>query len=165
MARGRSRNRQIDEVNWHGFVALSGTLSVGSVAINLISASLGSFTVMRTRGSLVCNIQGASAPVKLVQIAVGFWIVPEGTGTTVLASPISDPNADWFYYETFCVGYDEQVTDVIKSDIESYRSVIDSKAMRRSPSDTEVQCVFENATIDGADAAECTVVGRILLGN
>ncbi len=106
---------------------------------------------MRTRGMITCFADGLLAPGGAALITVGIWIVPEGTAATVLADPRSDENADWFYYSTFAIAYEEHVTDVIHNPVVSgYREVIDSKAMRISDSDTEVQMVVVNTTITSA---------------
>jgi len=123
-------------------------------------------TIMRTRGQLMASIDGASAPGKAVRVGIGFVIVPEGTGSTVLWAPLTDPNAPWFFYSTFVLGYEEMVTDVVDvPGLSSYRETIDSKAMRKGPPDTEVQVVFENATILSASSVNLFVQGRFLLGN
>ena len=80
-------------------------------------------------------------------------------------SPIADATAPWFYYSTFALGYEEMVTDVVDvPGITSYRETIDVKAMRRLRPQEEVQCVFENTTIDGAAAVNVSVFGRFLMG-
>ena len=163
--RGRSGGRVIDTIHWEGFAGGSLALAAGTSAINLISSSTLPFTIMRTRGNLIGFVDSASTPGSLAEIGVGFILVPEGTSTTVLWSPITDPNAPWFYYTRFVIGQEELVTDVIEvATLTGYREVIDSKAMRRVAPDTEVQVVFENATIGGAEDANVFVSGRILFG-
>ncbi len=162
----RSRSRKIDNLRWLGFSGTFSALSAGTAAINVLTASTMKDTVMRTRGTLVAHIDGAAAPAKLVLISLGLIIVPEGTGTTVLWSPFTDANAPWFWHTTFAIGYEEMVTDVIDIPVLSaYREVIDSKAMRKGPPDTEVQLVIENTTLNGAVTVQAAVYGRILLGN
>jgi len=161
------RQKKIDEVSWHGVIGIGAAITSGTpAAINLISAQLTAFTVMRTRGQLSAYFNGPLASTgQKVQIAMGIHLVPEGTGTTVLQSPIADPNANWFVYETFVLAYEEYVVDVIAEQVVSgFRKEIDGKAMRRIHSDTEVQVVFENATIETAAPVNVEFVGRILLG-
>ena len=106
-----------------------------------------------------------SAPGVAAIISVGMIVVPEGTGTTVLQSPFTDGNADWFWFTQFMIGYEEMVTDVVDVPaLSGYREVIDSKAMRIGNPDTEIQCVFENTTISGAASVNCHLAGRFLLG-
>jgi len=122
---------------------------------------------MRTRGQLAAYVDGLEAPAVAALITVGMWIVPEGTGTTVLAggNPFDDPNADWFYYSQFLLGYEEYVADVIDSPgVSSYREVIDSKAMRIGNPDTEIQLVIDNETISGSLSVNVHLAGRFLLG-
>ncbi len=161
----RSRTKKIDTLRWVGFSASSLALSAGSTAVTLISASTFPDTIMRTRGNLSAYLDSTSAPGGLIQVGVGFIVVPEGTGTTVTWSPLLDPNAPWFYYTRFSLGYEEMVTDVIDiPGMTSYRETIDSKAMRRSAPDTEVQVVFEQGTLLNADGCNIVVEGRVLLG-
>ncbi len=169
MARRGSRSRGgkvIDNVHWLPFIGVSLAQAAGSAAISLVSTALTPFTIMRTRGTLVASIDGAGAPGGLVQVGVGMIVVPEGTGGTVLQSPINDANADWFWYETFVLGYEEMVTDVVDvPGITSFRATIDSKAMRRMLSDTEIQLVIEQATLATSRSVNVAVAGRVLLGN
>ncbi len=162
----RSRSRKIDNLRWLGFNTTFAALSAGAVATTALAASQLPDTVMRTRGSIAAYLDSVSAPGGLVRVGVGLIVVPEGTGSTVLWSPLTDRNAPWFWYTVFTLGYEEMVADVIDvPGMTSYREAIDSKAMRRSPPDTEIQCVAENATILNADGVNVTVDGRILLGN
>ncbi len=161
----RSRSKKIDTLRWIGFRSGAAGLSAGTVAANLLSASTFPDTIMRTRGNLIAYLDGAGAPGETIDVGVGFIIVPEGTSTTVLWSPISDPNAPWFWYERFVLGHEELVVDVVDiPGISSFRSVIDSKAMRRGPPDTEVQLVIEQGTIESAGSINLQVSGRILVG-
>jgi len=150
--------------HWTGFssttVAL--TFGAGTVAATLLAAQHDRETLIRTRGQLYCGIDTASAPGKLVRIGVGMALVPEGTGSTVLWSPLADADAPWFWYTSFLVGYEEMVTDQIQvPGLSSYREVIDSKAMRRVRNQ-EIQLVFENATIASASAVDVFLTGRFL---
>ena len=168
MARRRvSRGgKKIDIVRWLGFQASSLGLTVGSTGVQLSTAGQIPETIMRTRGQLFGYLDGLPAAGDLVDVAAALHIVPEGTGTTVLQSPITDPNADWFWYTRFAIGYEEYVTDVIDSPVlGGYREMIDSKAMRRAPGDSELQAVFENATIGTAQAINVGIAGRFLLGS
>jgi len=121
---------------------------------------------MRTRGNLVCWIDGLEAPAVSIIVSVGMHVVPEGTGTTVLTEPFADENADWFYYNEFVIGYEESVTDVIAvQGLPIFREVIDVKAMRIAVPDTEVQLVVTNTTLNGAASLNITLSGRFLLGS
>ena len=165
MARNRGV-KKIDNLSWLPFSAAQLAFGAGAAAINIVSAGILPQTIMRWRGNLFAGIDVLSGPGKLIQLAVGFILVPEGTGTTVLWSPITDVNAPWMYYETFLIGYEEGVTDVIDyPGYSTFRSVIDGKAMRRLRADVEVQAVFENATIGTGGAANIGVFGRVLMGN
>ena len=169
MARRGSRSRGekvIDNVFWAGGTTSAFTLAAGSVAVNALVSSAQPFTLLRMRGNLVAFLDGASAPGKAVIIGVGLRMVPEGTGSTVLSAPLTDDEASWIYYSTFVLGYEEMVTDVIDvPGISSFREIIDNKAMRRVKPDTELQFVFENATLATAAAVNIAISCRFLLGN
>ena len=120
---------------------------------------------MRTRGRWTAYLDGASAPGLAVLVSVGMIVVPEGTGTTVLQSPFTDPNANWFFYDEALVGYEESVNDVIDiPGLAIFRGEIDTKAMRIAVPDTEVQFVIEATTVSGAKTLNVHAHGRMLLG-
>ena len=158
--------RRTDPVNrhWSGFATTNafGALNAGTAAITLVNAAHDRETIMRTRGELLAFVDALGAPGRLCSVAVGFALVPEGTGTTVLWSPFTDSDAPWFYYESFHLGYEEMVTDVIDVPMVSgFRKTIDSKAMRRMRNQ-EVQMVVENTTIASACAVQVHAIGRFL---
>ncbi len=165
MARGRRRGgKKIDFLRWIGANDTFDAQSAGSAAKNFFSQTL-PLTIMRTRGELICYVDGVSAPGALVEIGVGLIVVPEGSSTTVTVSPLTDPEADWFYYSRFHIGYEEMVTDVIAvQTIQGYREVVDNKAMRRMGSTEEVQVVVENITRQTAEAVNISLGLRLLLG-
>ena len=157
-------NRRSTPVNrhWTGFNGTTLALGAGTSGVTLQAAQYDRETLMRTRGNLVAYTDAIPTDPSLAIIAVGFCIVPEGTGTTVLWSPFNDADAPWFYYEVFSLGYEEPVADVIQIvTLSGFRSVIDSKAMRRIRN-SEVQMVVENATIAGAVTLNLSVTGRLL---
>ncbi len=164
----RSRSKKIDNLRWIGYSVVSNAQAAGAIGIAAISATSTPDTIMRTRGTLMCLLDGVNAPGVGAVVGIGMAVVPEGTGSTVLWSPLSDRNAPWFFYDIFTLAYEEAVVDAVAYQGASvYRAVMDSKAMRRSPPDTEVQVVFEQATTSGLAAAEinATVQGRVLVGN
>ena len=168
MARGSRRggNKVIDNVRWLGSIGTAFGQAAGSLAVNMASATTTWDTIMRTRGNILSVLDGVPDPGDFVDVGVGLIIVPEGTGTTVLQSPITDTNADWFWYERFAVGYEESGAAVeFGGGMSVYRQVIDSKAMRRGHPDTEIQLVIEQATLGTASAINTVVSLRFLLGN
>ncbi len=160
------RSKKIDFVHWTRFSGSSLAQSAAtSVGVMVSAAQHLPETILRTRGSLLAFIDAQSAPGVLMRCAVGLVLVPEGTGSTVLWSPVTDGDAPWFYWSAFQLGYEEMVTDVISvQGIDSYREVIDSKAMRKSTQSTEIQVVFETVTLGSAAAVNFVVEGRILTG-
>ena len=121
-------------------------------------------TWLRFRGSHLCYVDGVSAPGKLCSIGVGLILVPEGTGSSVLWSPITDGDAPWIWVSYFEVGYEESVIDVVDMPgVTTFRETIDNKAMRIIRNQ-EVQVVLENATINGATAVNWSMFGRAFSG-
>ena len=161
-----SPRRRSEPVNrhWTGFASgvTLAAFSAGTIAKTLLAAQHDRETILRIRGSLMCYIDAAAAPGILVEVAVGFILVPEGTGTTVLWSPATDADAPWMYYTSFLLGYEEMVTDVVDvPSLSGYREVIDSKAMRRVRNQ-ELQVVVENTSVLSAKTVNLFVTGRIL---
>ena len=166
MARPRGRGARLSR-RWIGFSTGSSlfTQAAGTAGVLLATATTLRDTVMRTRGNLCCTLDGVATEGSSALISLGLIIVPEGTGTTVLQSPFTDANADWFWYTQFAIMYDEPITDVLQAFGGSgYREAIDSKAMRISNPDTEVQLVMENTTVNVAVTVNVQVAGRFLLG-
>ena len=163
MARRRG-NRKIDFVHWtYGSFTFLAT-QAGIAAVNVFPAAHDPETLLRIRGNVLGFIDGASAPAKHISVGVGLIVVPEGTGTTALWSPIQDGDAPWLWVTYFELAYEEMVTDVIAAQVAmAYRESIDNKAMRILRN-SEIQCVMENATINGAAAANVTGSFRALAG-
>ncbi len=155
---------KIENLRWggatHTFVR-----DAGSAAQTMITAADTKDTIMRIRGELLCYVDAPSAPAKLAQIGIGALVMPEGQGTTVTSSPISDSSAPWLFYETFAIGYEEMVTDVVDvPGCSSFRKTIDVKAMRILRPDRELQLVVENVTLLSALTVNLNFSFRLLLG-
>ncbi len=156
---------KIQNLRWIGGRQSFAALSAGTSATTFITAAATTDTIMRIRGEVVGYIDGASAPVKWIEIGLGCILMPAGQGTTVVLSPITDPDAPWLFYERFTLGFEEMVTDVIDvPGITTFRADVDVKAMRILRPETEVQIVVENATIGGAGSANVALSSRVLLG-
>ena len=157
----RQRSNPVNR-HWSGFSVNALALAAGAVGSTAVAAQHDRETIMRTRGSLLGWFDATPDAGDIVQISAGLILVPEGTGSTVLWSPLSDSDAPWFYYTTFFLGYDEPVVDVIDiPGASSYRETVDSKAMRRVRNQ-EVQFVVENTTIGSAEAINVVMGGRFL---
>ncbi len=157
--------KKIDTVHWTygSFDALA--LAAGTIAVNAFPAQHLPETLLRTRGEVMVYAQGLDAPGVVASLGVGMIQVPEGTGTTVLWSPITDGDAPWIWVDYFIIGYEEKVTDVIAvQELQGARRVIDSKGMRKLRN-TELQVVFENASISGALPISTAGQMRILSGS
>ncbi len=166
MAR-RHGAKKIAFTSWLNFQLNANGLAVGGTAASTaFIAGAQASTLMRTRGNLVAWYDGVQAPGTSTRVAVGLIVMPEGQGTTVVSSPVTDPNAPWFYYSIFTLGYEETVVDTIDiPGLTSYRETIDSKAMRIIRADREVQFVVETASVIGAGSAvNVAMDGRALVG-
>jgi len=161
------RGKKIDTVHWSGFTGVATALSAGTLGIIVATGLHTPETILRTRGTVVATLDGAQPPGVGVNIGIGMHLVQQGVGSGVSTSPLTDPDANWFFYTSFALLYEEMVIDVISAQIASaYREVIDSKAMRKLPQSTDVQMVIENATITGllAGTVNVFVDGRVLSG-
>jgi len=164
MAR-RGITKKISHVRWKALTGIAANLSVGSAGIVALAATEFAETVMRTRGELLVWLDAVQSPGSWVRWGFGLVCVPEGTGTTVIWSPLTDANAPWFAYASGHLAYEEYVTDVVAAQqVQAHRRIIDSKAMRKCPPDMEVQAVFENVTVGNASDINFAFVGRLLMG-
>ncbi len=158
--------KKIDSVRWIGFTTSSTFLSVaaGTQAVLVTSAGIVPETLLRIRGNWACWPDGTGAPGRAAIITIGIAQVPEGTGTTVLWSPFTDPEAPWIYYDEVVLAQEEVVADNIAAQsVLSYRRMIDNKAMRKLRN-REIQIVVENTTIAAALPVDIYVGGRMLFG-
>ena len=166
MAHSRGRHeKKIDTVHWTYGSFTSGSFAAGTSAVNVNPAQHLPETLLRIRGEWTGFLDGAGAPTRHVAVGVGLIQVPEGTGSTVLWSPITDGDAPWIWVDYAILAQEEMVIDVIAvQELLGVRRVIDSKAMRKMRN-TELQCVFENATIDTASAVNIDGQVRVLAGS
>ena len=156
--------KKIDMVHWtYGSFSAAG-LSAGTVAETVYAAQHLPETILRTRGEIVVYGDGALGSGLSCAVGVGLILVPEGTGTTVLWSPITDGDAPWVWVDYFAIGNEESVTDVVNSPVLiAARRVIDSKAMRKVRN-RELQAVTENATVQTGLAINMIANVRQLAG-
>ena len=161
MSPRRRSGKKIDFVHW---TYSSGTneMGAGTAALTLFPAEHEPQTLLRIRGNFRANGLGGLTGSIGAFCGVGVILVPEGTGSTVLWSPISDGDAPWIWVDVFSLSYEEPVLDTIAiTDV--YRSVIDNKAMRITRNQ-EVQLVFENVTNEGAMTVSFNYQARHLTG-
>ncbi len=171
MANGRRARsgfaKKIDTVHWTygSFDSLSS--AAGIVAVNVMSAQHLPETLLRIRGEWMAQFTGPLAPNAGIAVTVGLILVPEGTGTTALWSPVTDGDAPWIWWDVFHLIYREFVVDVVQAvQASSARRVLDSKAMRKIRN-TELQFVVERAVIGGLSDVNTDVAGslRVLAGS
>ncbi len=167
MARGR-RDRlapKIQNLRWSGATFSFLAQSAGSTAQVFVTSASTTDTIMRIRGELLANFDATLASGRGIDVAIGAIVMPEGQGTTVVSSPISDEDAPWLFYERFALAYEEYVTDVISAQGAAvFRKTIDVKVMRILRPDRMMQLVVEQATVDGAAALNLRFSARILIG-
>ena len=146
MPRRRS-GKKIDFLHWTPGSFSFGSQGAGASGVTVQAAQHLPETLMRTRGSWSCKLEGTQTGGQGVLVSIGTILVPEGTGTTVLWSPFTDGDAPWIWYDSMVLFYEEYVTDVIwSSNVTDGMRVIDSKSMRVNKN-MELQCVVENTTL------------------
>ncbi len=158
--------KKISVVHWTpGVFQAFGMAAASPVGITAVAAQHLPETLLRTRGSYSATLDGALAPATGVQLSVGLILVPEGTGATVLWSPVADGDAAWIWWDTVTLLYEEAVTDVIASQNSmSAMRMIDSKGMRHVRNQ-EIQFVAESTTLETASAVNVAGACRFLTGS
>ena len=163
MARRRS-GKKIDFVHWAGLQFNFSALAAGVGGGTLSPAQHDPETLLRIRGNWYAYADGAGAPSRLALLTMGIIIVPEGTGTTVLWSPFTDPDAPWIWTDCLAIGQEEQVVDALSVQaIAGVQRTVDNKAMR-IVRNQELQIVVENTTLAGAISINTGFAGRVLSG-
>ena len=109
--RGSRRGKTIDVVHWTLATGQAIALSAGTVASTLLAAQHLPETLLRMRGEWVASLDGVQNQGIGVAVAAGAILVPEGIGTTVLWSPITDGDAPWVWWDTMHLIYEEYVAD------------------------------------------------------
>ncbi len=157
----RGRGRRRGQARWgFGSQFLSGLAAGTPQSAAIIAAGTLPSTVMRTRGEILVWMDGAPAAADAVVWAVGLIVMPEGQGTTVVSSPITDGNAPWFGFWTGTLAAED--TTLLQNGTQYARIPIDSKAMRILRPDREVQIVAEQSTIGGAQVININFAARFL---
>ncbi len=164
MARPRSRQSpRIQQLRWDGAIHTF-SQAAGSSAQTMVTDG-GTETLMRIRGELVAWVDGLEVPAVAASFGIGALVVQAGQGVTVNSQSITDAQAPWLFYETWTLGYEEYVTDVIAAQgLMVFRKTIDVKAQRILRPGREVQLVVQNSTILGALSANIVFNFRALLG-
>ena len=150
MARRRGGfQKKIQYTHWtYGSASVPST-GAGSSGVNVLAAQHEPETLLRIRGEYAVSVDAPQAPGNIGAFGVGLILVPEGTGTTVLWSPITDGDAPWIWVDYAAIGYEEMVIDVIDVPGLSFvRRVVDNKAMRIIRNQ-EVQLVQETVSVIG----------------
>jgi len=159
--------KKIDTVHWTLISEVFVDQAAGTAGVTALAAQHLPETLMRIRGEWMATFAAAPADGSGVSVTCGLILVPEGTGTTVLWSPISDGDAPWIWWDSFGLLWQEPSADVTMSgEASGARRVIDSKAMRKVRN-RELQLVVENATVTGRTAAtiDAVLMARVLSGS
>jgi len=165
MSNGRRHAKKLETFHWTYGSWSQGATAAGTSAATVFPAQHLPETLVRMRGESMVYVDATSAPGSLASIGVGLILVPEGTGTTVLWSPITDGDAPWIWVNYDMIGYEEMVVDTVDiPGLTSSRTIIDSKAMRRIRNQ-EVQIVVENATVLTAENVNIFGQVRLLAGS
>ena len=164
MARDRGRGRKIDNTHWIAALSSFGAIAAGTSALTAFAAQHLPETLLRLRGELLAGFDGVPDVGDEIVVGAGLILVPEGTGSTVLWSPLADSDAPWIWIELMQFIFEETTanTDPIQAGL-SVRRVIDNKSMRRIRNQ-EVQVVVENITVGTAQAMNVAVNVRGLFG-
>ncbi len=153
------RGKKIDYTHWTYSAWVSLAQGVGtSVGATVFAAQHQPETLLRFRGNHVGFLDGAGAPGEFLEVGVGLILVPEGTGSTVLWSPIADGDAPWIWVDYYHLAHEELVVDVVDVQLGSYRSSIDNKAMRIIRNQ-EVQVVTEVSNL--SSGSDINVAGQV----
>ncbi len=124
--------KKIEVVHWTYGSFFTSVATGASAAINVLSAQHLPETLLRIRGEWIALLTSGLVDARGAAPTAGLILVPEGTGTTVLWSPITDGDAPWIWWDVMHLAYAEYVVDAVQaSQASSGRRVIDSKAMRK----------------------------------
>ena len=161
----RARTKKIDNVFWGLSSGIIGGLGVGTSALNFFAVGTQPSTLLRMRGEMMIWADAIQTGAVAALITFGVIKVPEGTGTTVVYTPVSDSNAPWILYGQATIAYEEYVADVIDCPLgTAARIEIDNKAMRRIRPDEELQLVAENTSLLGSLSVNLSYSIRSLQG-
>ncbi len=165
MSPRRRSGKKIDFVHWTmGKISANNFGATATAAGTLIAALHEPETLLRMRGFWTTHLRSTLAPGVAAFMGCGIILVPEGTGTTVLWSPLIDHDAPWIWYDMTVITYEEPVANVTTLGTGAYyRSLIDNKAMR-IVRNQEIQVVFESIQEGGAGNTDNTCAVRILSG-
>ncbi len=157
---GRSGGRRAD-LRWtYGSSHYSGTTS--SAFLTLISGSNFSQTLMRSRGQLLCSIDGPAVN-DTIDVGIGFLLAQAGL-TGIASTPLTDGDAPFFWFHAFTL-HSQTSTQSEVLGTQVYRTEIDSKAMRVVRPDQAVYSVIEVLQVVGTPAVDLDLTCRFLLAD
>ncbi len=163
MARGRSGRRA--DYSWNG---LCGALENIGEANQLVSIAIfaGAGTVMRTRGQVLVQFDGAADGNKKC-VAAGLIIGTDAqvtAGPTAFSSPISNLDAEWLWHGFFPL-MAQAATEVDAEGSKVMRLEVDSKAMRKVKQNEQMVLVVDGSNISGAPVADLAFGIRTLFAS
>ncbi len=143
-----ARAKTINTKGWTGAITdgqnVLGTLQAALVSISLPEASIRE-TLLRSRGQVSLAF-GANAATDSDIVGLGLIVVHTNAvtaGGASLPGPIKDIGADWLWHSFVCMDAAGATAQNVDGILMNRIVEIDSKAMRRVPSDHEVVLMAE----------------------
>ncbi len=138
---------------WFSTLFSSNTLAAGTPvligSLNAAALALRPFTIVRTRGELMCMTDQEAVDESQLG-AYGEIIVSDQSvaiGVTAVPTPVTDSQSDWHVYQTFLSTF-RFGTAVAFANIGT-RYSLDSKAMRKVSEGQDLIQVIENSAAGG----------------
>ncbi len=163
MARSRQAAGRRSDYEWGGSCGLFNTIAELNQILTIASLN-GSGTVVRLRGHVSVQIDGPADGDKKC-VAMGLILATDAAtaiGGTALPSPITDLDAEWIWHGFFGL----QAQSATQSASEGSQVVtreIDSKAMRKFKSNSNVIAVVDGSNLSGTPVADAVVGVRVLI--
>jgi len=147
---------------WVASVPVLLAISAGVGGAQLVAAAAFPRTLMRSRGQVTVEIDGAASDGELVAITMGLIVQGSAVGLTG-RGPFSQGDADWLWWGSVTLS-GEGVTEGNASSGRIARLPVDSKAMRKVNPDEALIFVMENTSIGAAAAVNMVGGIRFLFG-
>ena len=164
MARQFTRRAHRPTLKWDDFAFSALALSAGDTSAVVISPVTESQTIVRTRGELLCWMDGAPTPPRLIRVGIGLLV--QQAGATATVSPLTDGDAPFFWYDVVTLMSDNTAAGgAPQQPMASSRAVVDGKAMRVLRPDQDIFVVIETADVVGASASDIGFDGRFLIAD
>ncbi len=161
-----TRQRSTRKSLWLQFVPITVTLGAANSALafslNAAALALRPFTVVRTHFE-VMMISDQAAAVEQQVAGLGIAVVSDqaiAVGITAVPTPVSELGSSLWFVNQLLLGEESHQTDLT---LAPNRYSIDSKAMRKVETGSDIGVMLETITIGGSGGAIFNVGGRILI--